>query len=135
MDQHTLAIRDFFSIALLLYYLYSMQIINSPTYKFTLHNIIPIFHRLPQLTVYQTCMTHFYSNLIAKQTSLTLSMPMMHLLSPLTQWSLIARITFRIVQEYLTTDYLVQGGRQRMLLEYYETDSVFYQREYISSQK
>ena len=60
-----------------------------------------------------------------------LSLPMMYFLSPLIQWNPIAIKTFGIVEEYLTTDYLVQGGRQRMLLEYYQTDSVFYQQEYI----
>ena len=37
----------------------------------------------------------------------------------------------KVAGKYLTTDYLVQGARQRMPLEYYQTDSVFYQREYI----
>ena len=43
----------------------------------------------------------FYSNIIAKQTSFMLSLPMMHFLSPLIQWNPIVRKTFRIVEEYL----------------------------------
>ena len=60
----------------------SLKIVN---FMNSLQAFKPIFHRLPQLTIYQTEMTLFYSNLIAKQTFLMLSLPMMHFLSPVIQ--------------------------------------------------
>ena len=60
----------------------SLKIVN---FMNPLQAFKPIFHRLPQLTIYQTEMTLFYSNLIAKQTFLMLSLPMMHFLSPVIQ--------------------------------------------------